>query len=378
MSSISVRVETVITGRQNRDFLRFPYALHANLENWVPPLRRDEKRRWSPDTNPALRYRRHARFLAQVDGRVVGRLAAIVDPLFTERWGAATGFFGFFESVDDVEVAKSLFCAAEDYLRKEGMSKMMGPVNLTTNDEVGLLVDGFQYPPTVLAPYNPPYFVRLLEENGHTPGREFHAYTMDPSHSLAPEADRLIRSYREKMHARGISIRTADPGEWKRDKRLVFELYNVSFSKVWGFVPLRWDEFDERAESFRPFHRSELVVFAVKNGKEVGFALVLPDINTILRGMGGRMWPVGWLRLLRGIPRLRTGRYILLGVHPQHLGNGLALLLGDALRQNGARLGYTSCELSVVRDGNRHVEHAVTAFGGIRTKTYRLYEKALT
>ena len=378
MTDAAVSVETVVSPRQSREFVSFPYRLYADDPAWVPPLRREEMRRWSPRHNPALRHRDHARFLARRNGRVVGRVAAIVDPLFTERWAPGTGFFGFLETIEDRDVARDLLETAEDFLRARGMNRSLGPVNLSTHDETGVLVDGFAHPPTFLSPHNPPYYATLLEKLGYRGDHEFHAYTMQADRPLPADTEAAITAFTQRASDRGISVRTADPSAWDRDKRILFDLYNGSFGDVWGFVPLRWEEFETRADSFRAFYRPELVAFAERDGVPVGFALILPDVNRILHGMNGRLLPLGWLRLMRGLPRLTHCRYILLGVLPDHLGNGISTLLGDRLRRNATRLGFVTCELSLVRDGNRHVERVLGAFGGKRLRTYRLYGKSLT
>lgn len=337
-----------------------------------------ERRRWSTRHNPSLRSRWVKRFLAWRGRRVVGRIAVVEDPSFSARWEAGAGFFGFFECEDDSEAAAALFQAAEEVLRARGLKQILGPVNLTTHDEVGLLVEGFDSPPTLLSPFNPRYYSALVERNGYLGHRDYHAYTWRPEAPQSSAVNRLA-SAAEKQRGRfeGLVIRSADPARWEQETALMHALYNTSFADLWGFVPISAAEFADRAESFRPFYRPEAVVIAEVDGHAVGFGLVLPDLNEVLAKMHGRLLPFGWLRLQRGIPRIRTGRFILMGVSPEQAGRGIAPLIAVQMRRAVLALGLSPLEISLVAGMNRRMQHVVEAFGCIRSKTYRLYRKPL-
>jgi GNAT superfamily N-acetyltransferase len=173
----------------------------------------------------------------------------------------------------------------------------------------------------------------------------------------------------------GVTVRTSEKGRWNEDSRTLFELYNAAFDGLWGFTPMSWEEFREKAESFKPFYRPELVIVAEDRGRPVGFALGLPDVNEILATIGGRLFPLGLVRLLHGIPRLRTVRVILLGVLPSYAGRGVAALLAWRLAQSGRTLGITWAELSLVQDTNEPMNHVIAAMGGRRCKTFRLFAR---
>jgi GNAT superfamily N-acetyltransferase len=366
-------VRPVADRESHRQFCDLPYRLYRSDPCWVPPLRSDERRRWSPEHNASLRRRRCRRFVALRGGTAVGRVAAVIDEEFARRWSPGTGFFGFFECGDNAVAARALLAAAENSLRDEGCGRLLGPVNLTTHDEVGLLVAGHDSPPMLLSPYNPPRYERFVLDAGFAPLCDYHAYDWLADRPHAPSVDRLLR--RLSASDSGLVLRPSRRSRWEEETRVLFDLYNASFADTWGFVPLTWDEFAGRAATFRPFYRPELVLFAELRGRPVGFALVLPDVNEALARAGGRLWPFGWLRLLLGLRRVRAARFLLLGVLPEAAGAGIAPLLAHHAAEAARRLGIRRAELSLVHGGNRRVRHVIEAFGGKVVKTYRLYEK---
>jgi len=368
-----LEIVPVTSRAEQRAFWELPYLLYARDPNWVAPLRAMERRRWMPRHNASLRTRRVRRFLARQNGRVLGRIASVVDPAFAERWGRETGFFGFFDCVHDAAAAGALFAAAEEDLCSVGVRHVLGPINLTTNDEVGLLVDGFDSPPMILSPYNAPFYPPLIEAAGYAPRTDYHAYGWTPDANLTPVVARL----RRVAERDGVIVRSANPRRWKDESRLLFELYNASFADLWGFVPITWDEFRGQADDFRRFYRPELVLFAERDGRPIGFGLTLPDINEALAPLNGRLWPFGWLRLARGAQRIRNARFILLGVLPEHRARGVAVVIAAAMADAARRAGVAYAELSLIQADNRKIQTVVAACGGTRAKTFRLYERRL-
>jgi GNAT superfamily N-acetyltransferase len=361
-----------------RAFRELPYRLYRDDAYWAPPLRFEESRRWSPRHHASLRYRWSRRFLAVRGGCAVGRIAAIVDDDFARRWGAVTGFFGFFECENDPAAARALLDAAEEALRERRVEHVIGPVNLTTHDETGLLVDGFDSPPMLLSPYNPFYYSDLLVSCGYGPSREYHSYLWTPDVRIGPGVRRLVASAREgKGIAGGIVVRPLDPRRWASEIRSFFTLYNASFEGVWGAVPMRWDEFLDRAERFRSFLVPELVLFAEHEGEPLGCALTLPDANEVLRRVGGRLLPFGWLQLVRGAAKIRSARVMILGVRPDFTGRGAGALLAYESGETLRRLGFERAELSLVQGGNHRMRRIIEAFDCPKLKTFRLYEKRI-
>jgi GNAT superfamily N-acetyltransferase len=304
----------------------------------------------------------------------VGRIAAVVDPAFARRWGG--GFFGFFECPDDDAVAGALFAAAERFLTDQQVDSVLGPVNLSTHEEVGFLVAGPDSPPMLLSPYNPPCYSRLAENAGYDGCREYHAYLWTPQTLPSRVVNRLLR-HLAVCGDDAPRIRHLDPAHWDSELRTLHALYNAAFAELWGYVPITWEELHAQANSFKAFYRPELVLIAEVAGEAVGFGLVLPDINAALRPLHGRLLPLGLICLMRAVPRLDTGRFILLGVRPEHTGRGVAALIAHRMAETARRLGLREVELSLVQGGNEQMRHVIDAFAAPRIKTYRLYRKTL-
>lgn len=373
-----ITVESADHGAAAKAFVALPYELYRHDPLWVPPLRFSERRRWSPQHNPALADRTVRRFVALRKGVVAGRIAAILDSAFATRWENGAACFGFFESINDRAVARALFRAAERTARAWGATRLVGPINLTTHDETGFLVEGFDSSPMVQSPYNPRWYPELVRATGYEPYREYSSYLRTPAAEPGDAVRRLVRAAATGHGFAGhVRIRAFDPAQWDRDVRIFCELYNASFAGVWGFVPISWEEFAKRAEEFRPFLIPRLALVAELGGEPVGFSLTLPDANVALRAAGGRLWPFGWLRIARAIPRIKQGRFILLGVRPGRTGCGIAALLADHTREAVRDLGWKAVELSLVQGANKRVRHVIDAFGCPHAKTYRLYLRSL-
>jgi GNAT superfamily N-acetyltransferase len=372
----AVLVESADSGRAHRTFVSLPYALYRDDPQWVPPLRMDERQRWSVRHNASLRTRWVRRFVASRGGQVTGRIAVIVDPAFAARWAPGTALFGFFECADDPESAAALLAAAEAAARSQGMHRLLGPVNLTPHDETGILLEGFDSPPTIQSPYNPPYYRRLLEAAGYRVTHQYHAYTATPTDEPAPAIRRLVQAAARGVGvARGVRVRPMDMGRWVEEARILHRLYNGAFANVWGFVPAGWDEFFQRATKFKPFAVPELIRIAELDGEPVGFGLTLPDVNEALLGVNGRLLPFGWLRLLRTVPRIRTVRFFILAVLPEYRGRGIAPLIAYETQQAARRLGITRLDLSLVQSTNTPVQHVIDGFASPVAKSFGLFAR---
>jgi GNAT superfamily N-acetyltransferase len=373
VSPDDLRVSRVVSNDDARQFWKFPYELYRHDRNWVPPLRRSERDRWRLERNPALKGRDYERYLARRSGRVVGRVAAIVDPSFEQRWMAHCGFFGFFDCIDDPGVASALLQAVETDLLAMGKNHLLGPVNLTMHDEVGALVDGFGRP-TVLTPYNPSYYADLFLQAGLIAQQTYHAYQWFPDAVPNRAIQRMVRMLRVDTH---LSIRPVDLQRWNDEVHILTGLYNECFAGVWGFVPMRLEEFECKAGAFQSFLRRELVLIAEHAGRPIGFAVVLPDVHEALRHVNGRLFPMGWLSLALRARRIRRARFILLGVLPDYAGRGVAALIVQEAILAARRLGIKEVEISLIHDENHRISHMIDAFGGKMSKAYCLYGKAL-
>lgn len=368
-------VSQVRDRRDHAAFVDLPYRLYRDDSNWVPPLRSQESDRWSPRRNPALAHRQWARWVVQRGGTVAGRIMAAYDPEFARRWQPGAGFFGFLECERDAAAAKALFDACHAWLRHVGAERVLGPVNLSTHEEVGLLVEGFDTPPSFLSPYNPPWYAELVAAADYRWLRGYYAYRWTPDDPGSVALQRLSR-WRALAGTR-IHVRQADLRRWAEECRVLHALYNAAFQDVWGFVPMEAREFEARARSFRPFLRPELALIAEAEGRPVGFALALPDINRVLPLARGHLLPFGWCRLARAIPRLRVARCLLLGVEPAFARRGVGPLLAKRLAEAGQRSGIEEGELSLVQEDNLPVRRVIEAIGARQSKAFALFGRDL-
>ncbi|MEU9305512.1 N-acetyltransferase [Streptomyces sp. NPDC048269] len=367
-----------MTRRDRTAFLDLPYRLYRKEPYWVPPLRSDQRRLVDRRANPFFDYGDVRLFLARRSGRAVGRIAAVTNPRHNASRGARCGFFGLFAAEDDEDVARALVSAACDALRAEGLETVLGPVNLTVHDELGVLLDAYDRWPAIGMPYNPASHPRLLEACGLTKAVDLLAWELPTTVHEKPVVGRLadLAAARE-----GLRLRPVDLNDFDGEARRMLALYNDVWDRNWGFSPMTEREFFAQARRLRPFLIPELTVFAELHGEPVGFALVLPDLAPAQAAAGGRLhtWgvPIGLLRFLRARRRTDALRIVALGVREEHRNSPIAMLLGAHISRTGARLGYRTAEASWVLETNTIAAGSLQYLGGQVTKTYRLYQRQL-
>jgi GNAT superfamily N-acetyltransferase len=360
-------------------FIDLPYRLHRRDPIWVPPLRRDVKLLLSRDKNPFFQHGEAEYFIAERNGEVVGRIAAITNRLHNETHDDKVGFFGFFESVDDPVVADALFARAEEWLRARGHDTMRGPASFSTNDECGLLVDGFDQPPTIMTPHNPPYYVGLVERAGFVKAKDLLMMRGGRMEAMAPLPDRLTRAVDLMMTRAGVTFRTMNMKDFYAEVDRVKVLYNACWEKNWGFVPMTDAEIDHLAMQFKPVVVPDQVIFAEKDGKQIGFVLALPDFNVVFRKhRSGRMLPAV-LDLLWNLKRkkIRRVRVLLLGVRPEYRGKGIDAALYHWIWIKSADHGMYWAEGGWLLEDNAAIQQALAKMNFVFYKTYRLYDRKI-
>lgn len=364
---------SVASRRELSEFVALPYRLHAQDPQWVPPLRRDVRLLLSRTRNPFFEHAEAEYFLARRSGRVVGRIAAIHNRRHNEVHGERLGFFGFFECEPDPEAAAGLFDAASDWLRARRLELVRGPASFSTNDECGLLVDGFETPPTVMMPHNPRRYVELVEGCGFRPVKDLLVYQTDGAR--LPE--RLVEGAALLQRRHDIRLRTLDLRRFPQEVELIKALYNQAWERNWGFVPMSDREIDHLAAQLKPVVVPELVVFAEQAGRAIGFAVALPDLNVALKANpGGRFFP-GILRVLWAARRIERLRVTLLGMLPEWRGKGVDALLYKHFWDSFRGLGYRWAEAGWILEDNHAMRNGLTRMGFEVYKTYRLYDRSL-
>ena len=340
-------------------------------------MRMDMRKLLSRRKNPFFQHAEAEYFLAERRGgrgaEVVGRIAAIHNRGHNEFHEDTVGFYGFFESINDQSVADSLFHAAANWLKQRGLTVMRGPVSFSTNDECGLLIDGFDLPPAVLTPYTPPHYVDLTERAGFTKARDLFLY-----HSVNDQLpERLIRGAKLIAKRKKITLRPIDMKRFSEEVELIKKVYNSAWERNWGFIPMTEAEIDHLAKDLKPVIVPELVVFAEREGELIGFAVALPDLNVALKtNPSGRLFP-GILKILWKARKITRLRVMLLGVVPEYRGYGADALMYHWIWDKGYALGYRWAEAGWILEDNAAMNNGLLRMGFEHYKTLRLFDRPL-
>lgn len=370
-----MEIKTVITKNDLREFMELPYTLYRDDPLWVAPLRSEQKAQFVPSKNPMLDHCEHILFTAHKDGRTVGRISAFLDHLALEHWKQPIGLFGSFESIRDPEVANGLFSSAREWLRSKGMSTMRGPWSFASQ-EWGLVVEGYEPQPVIMAPYNPPYYNDLLTGFGFSKAKDLLVYVIDASQGY--QIPERILQLTERIQARyGIHVRPVDMKHLEEDVITITDLANESISDNWGFYPVTRDEAKAMARDLKQVINPAAVLIAETSDKRpVGFAMSLPDINQIINGLNGHLFPTGLLRMIFKLPRLEQYRMWALGVILEYQGKAIDTLLYratyEAIYSDRMRL-----EINYVLEDNDRMNNALLKLGVKNLRRYRVYEMAI-
>lgn len=360
-------------------FIELPWKIYRGDACWVPPLRYELRRQLDTQKNPFFRHAKLKAWLAVENGQPIGRIAAIIDDNHNRHYGERTGFFGYFECAQHPEAAAALLEAAGAWLRENGLYKMTGPINLSTANESGLLIEGFDRPPVIQMTYNPPYYLELLEAAGMQKLIDLLAfYTTDEIVAKKDLIQRLERISNRLTQAEHIDFRSFDPRHYARDLELIRQLYNDFMQDNWGFVPLEKEEFAFSAGLLRPLLVPELALFAEVNGKPVGFSLAVPDVNQTLIKMNGRLLPFGLLKFLWYKRKITDIRVMLMGISAAFRRKGLeAVFYLKTIKDGYYKKGFTGAEMSWVTESNPDMIAALAKLDTHVYKKYRIFSKDL-
>lgn len=379
MSAGPLTIAEVVTKADLARFIRLPARLNAADRAWITPLVSEQEAAFSAGSNPFFEHAEVAFWIASRDGRDVGRISAQIDALAPRDPAGPAGHFGLIAAEDDPQVFARLFETAEAWLRARGCVKALGPFNLSVNEEVGLLVDGFDTPPMVLMGHDPPYAGGRIEALGYTKAKDVYAYMGGVADDLPAPILRRIR----RPPGPGVRLRMVDMKRYDAEVATLTEILNDAWRGNWGFTPTTEAETRQLAKSLRPVLDPRLVWFAEIDGEPAGFVAFLPNVNEAIADLGGRLLPFGWAKLLwrlkvRGVKSVRVP---LMGVR-RKFGEGLkgqvlAFRLIDAAASQARALGYQHCEMSWILEDNLPMRRIAEAAGARIYKTYRIYEKAL-
>jgi GNAT superfamily N-acetyltransferase len=377
-----VQISPVSSRRDLDDFIGLPSRLYGRGHpGFVQPLRFERREALTPGKNPFFEHAEARLFLARRDGRPVGRISAQIDRLYLERYHDATGHFGFIDAIDDPVVFRALLAEAEAWLKAKGMKRAAGPFNFSTNEEIGLLIDGFDAPPVMMMPYSPPFAAAHVEAAGYAKVKDLIAYDYDVTGSIEITHEAILK--RAGLDPSLLAVRHIDMKDFKRDLGIILDIFNDAWSDNWGYVPLTASEIEHAAKSMKPVVDPNLVVIASVNGDPAAMIVCLPNIYEAIAGLDGRLLPFGWAKLLwrLKVSKLRTGRVLLFGVRKEFqrsvLGSAVILRVLEELRKGGQKIGAARCELSWILEDNLAMRKIIEKVGGRAYKTYRIYEKAI-
>jgi GNAT superfamily N-acetyltransferase len=375
MSSAVEIIPLPRTPQAVRRFFRLAHPLYAGDPNWVAPLVMDMQKVLN-EANPLFQHAEMQIWVARRGGRDVGRIAGIVDRNHNEFHGERSAFFGYFECVDDAAVSAKLFAAVSAWAKERGMTRILGPMNPTTNDECGLLIEDDDTPPVFMMPYNPPYYAGLIEGAGCTKAKDLLAFGFDIANGPKERFARFMDKFRRREP--DIRITPITKPTLAEQLAKVKAVYNQAWEKNWGFVPMTDAEIDFMAARLKPLLTHGLALVAEKGQEPVGFLLAMPDYNEPFRHLRGSLWSRGLFRALPYFLGWRTPRYLrclTLGVVAKYRGRGIeAAMLAEALTAS-LRLGFIRGEASWILEDNIAVQRTIGLFGGEVYKRYRVYER---
>ncbi len=383
MASTNITLRRVGAGASVGEFMQVPHVTQGHDPYWIAPVALIEGPRLNPKSNPWFQHGEAVLFIAERDNKPVGRISAQVDQNHLKIYNDATGFFGFFESIEDQSVADALFKAASDWLREKGMKRVVGPFSFNINDESGLLIDGFNCPPRVAMGHAQPYYQGLVEAAGFTKVVDMRAYLTPMDTALPFKQLKWLKRSLERNPR--LAVRSLDPKRYDEDFAAIVDIWRAGWVENWGSIPMTEAEGKHLAKETKLILIPELVSIATVDGKPAAMCMALPDFNEMIRDLKGKLFPFGWAKLLWRVLTRRSflsgTRVILMGVVPEYknkpMGSQLALLTVGAVRDASLKLGMPVCEMSWVLETNTQTCHSIEDIGGRIYKTYRMFEKAL-
>jgi len=369
-----IQIESVKTKSDLKKFISFPWKIYRNDPNWVPPLIADVKERLDKKRNPFFEHADMELFLAYKEDEIVGRIVAIVDENHNKMHEEKIVFFGLYESYNDVNTANTLLERVAEWGRERGMDILRGPMNLSMNDECAFLLEGFDSPPVIMMPYNPPYYLELMEKCGLVKAKDLYAFFMTKDYEAVEKVEGILERARKELR---VNLRIIDMKNLDEEVKKIKYVYNQAWEKNWGFVPWTEKEMDHMVKKLKQIADPSLVILAEDNHQPVGFAFGLPNYNEVLRRMNGRLTPLGILKYFYYKNKIKGMRGIVFGVLKEYRMTGLSYLLFTKLADNTIESGYEWGETSWQLEDNVAINKFIESLGGRVYKKYRIFEKKI-
>ena len=371
-SMSKVKIKTVESKSDLMKFIKFPWEIYNGDSNWVPPLIADRKKILSKTKNPFFKHAEAEYFLAEKNGKLVGRIAAIKNDLHNEIHKDKVGFFGFFEAVNDQEVANALFDKSKEWIKSKDLDIMRGPANPSFNDEVGMLLEGFDDAPRLLMTYNPKYYLDLCDGYGFKKSKDLFAYKIESQKMRSSDKIQRVSDLVRKRY--NLKIRQLNMKDFDNELEKVKYVYNKAWEPNWGFVPLTDEEIDAMAKDLKPLVEPSLVLFGEIEDKLIGFALCMLDYNRIIKEMNGKLFPFGIIKLFTQKKKIDWARIIILGVVPEFQKKGFDAVFYWEILERAKKIGIHLGEASWILEDNDMMNRGAEAMNGTIYKKYRIYD----
>jgi hypothetical protein len=369
-----IRIEKVLTKRDWKRFIFFPWKVYKNNPNWVPPLVMDFKNKIDKKKNPFFEHAEMELFLAFRKKGITGRIAAIIDKNHNAFHQEKVVFFGLYESYDDLETAQVLLNKVAEWGKERNMEVLRGPMNLSMNDECAFLLEGFDSPPVIMMPYNPEYYLDLMDKCGMVKAKDLYAFYMTKDHAEAEKIKQIAEKIRRES---SITTRAVDLNNIEEEAQKIKYIYNQAWERNWGFVPWTEREMDHMAKKLKTVADPELIILAEYKGKPVGFAFGLPNYNEVIKKIDGRLTPLGIIKFLYYRKKIKSMRAVVFGVVKEFRLSGVSYLLYSEFEKNGQARGYEWCETSWQLEDNEPINRFVASLGGKVYKKYRIFDKKI-
>jgi len=372
-----IEIKEAISKKDIKSFIDFAHELYKDDPLYVPELYMAQKEMFDKKKYPFYEYGQVKSFLAYANGKIVGRISAIDNPRYNDYHKCNVGFFGFFDAINDQEVANALLNKAADFAKINGNKELIGPTNFTTNETAGLLVQGYEQSNQIMMTYNASYYADLIEAYGLTKEMDLYAYFI-PTLEASDKSIRLSNVLEKRLAGHGITIRNINTKDWNNEVERIKKLYNSAWDKNWGFVPFTDREFQHLAEGLKLLVDSDFAYMAEDNGIPVGFSVSLPNINEITKGFKkGRLFPFNIIKLLLNKKKVTTVRIASAGVIESHRKKGIEAIFFAKNIQEARKRKLKGGEASWVLESNKMMIASAEKLNGKHYKTYRLYKKAI-
>lgn len=382
MSSHSIEIKPVLSKKDRKTFVTLLWDIFKDDPNWVPPLIMERMDIIDEKKNPYFLHADVRLWIAYKNGMPVGRISAQIDELVEPQHGVKTGHYGFFDCIDDQDVANALFDTACSWLKENGMIEVIGPFSLSINEETGMLVEGFDTPPRLLMGHARPYYEKLVHNYGLSSVKDTWAYTLDISEPiLPPTIQKLVDRAVDKGQ---VKFRPINMDKYEEELKIILDIFNDAWIENWKYIPFTEAELDHAVKELKMIIREDFTYIAEIDGVPQAMMVTLPNINEIIRDLNGKLFPFGVFKLLWRLkikPSFKTVRVPLMGVRTEYQNSRLSGIMSfglfEACRQSAIKIGCEQAELSWVLEENTRLSKLLESIGCVKYKTYRLYQKDL-